>query len=118
MQFKLNLSKNQAFNISFENYILEIKDKSKVTKTNIKVFRNIDNLPFNTTNTVNSNEEEILKILNANFKGTYSKIKNNQLLEQFASHRFYSDDLVKAGILNDGKKIFLYFSFKQRNIFS
>lgn len=99
--YKFDSGKQQTFNVSFADYILEIKDKSKLLKTNFKVFRNLDSLSFNTQNSINTNSEHLKRLLNENFKGSYVKIKNNEILNELSVQLFGSDEMYKSGILNE-----------------
>ena len=99
-EFKYDSSNDHIFNISISNYILEIKDKSKLLNTNIKVIRNLSHLPFNTASTIKANNEEIVKMLNDYFKGSYRNVTNNQILRRYCIQSL-SSELYNKGILKE-----------------
>jgi protein-arginine kinase len=100
-EFRHDTNKNQTFNTSFDNYILEIKDKTKLIKTNVKVLRNVDTLSFNTSSNISNNLVELLKILNSNFKGSFAKINETQIISQYSINRFFSEELLNSGFYNE-----------------
>ena len=100
-EFKHDPNINQTYNTSFENYILELKDKSKILRTNVKVFRNVDTLPFNTSSNIANNLEKLLKILDSNLKGSFAKLNDTQIINQCSINRFFSEELLKSGFYSE-----------------
>jgi protein-arginine kinase len=60
--------------------------------------RNLSHLPFNTASTIKANNEEIVKMLNDYFKGSYRNVTNNQILRRYFIQSL-SSELYNKGIL-------------------
>jgi protein-arginine kinase len=117
-EFRHDTNKNQTFNTSFDNYILEIKDMTKLIRTNVKVLRNVDTLSFNTSSNISHNLEELLKILKSNFKGSFAKINETQIISEYSINRFFSQELLNSGFYNeDAMNHVGVFSVEEKPIF-